>query len=113
MRRIFAHAEYILPQPSCGGSLRRQRRFYAQILMALPVFTATLSPSLQRHGLNRLAALDPPKPVVRYERATPSEVLHLDTKSLAVFSNPVSSPPAIVSIATQAPHLPPTLPPRL
>jgi transposase InsO family protein len=70
-------------------ALRRQRRAYAQILMVLPVSKATLSRVLQRHGLNRLAALDPPKPPVRrYERATPGELLHLDIKKLGRFHQP-------------------------
>src|SRR5882672_9050303 len=69
--------------------LRRQRRSYAQILMVLPISKAALSRILQRHGLNRLAALDPPKPpVVRYERATPGELLHLDIKKLGRFLQP-------------------------
>ena len=70
-------------------ALRRQRRSYAQILMVLPISKASLSRILQRHGLNRLAALDPPKPpVVRYERATPGELLHLDIKKLGRFHQP-------------------------
>ena len=70
-------------------TLRRQRRSYAQILMVLPISKASLSRILQRHGLNRLAALDPPKPpVVRYERAAPGELLHLDIKKLGRFHHP-------------------------
>ena len=70
-------------------SLRRQRRSYAQILMVLPISKASLSRILQRHGLNRLASLNPPKPpVVRYERATPGELLHLDIKKLGRFTHP-------------------------
>jgi len=70
-------------------TLRRQRRSYAQILMVLPISKASLSRILQRHGLNRLASLDPPKPpVVRYERATPGELLHLDIKKLGRFHQP-------------------------
>ena len=69
--------------------LRRQRRSYAQILMALPISKASLSRILQRHGLNRLSSLEPPKPpVLRYERATPGELLHLDIKKLGRFSHP-------------------------
>ena len=45
-------------------TLRRQRRSYAQMLMVLPISKASLSRILQRHGLNRLASLDPPKPPV-------------------------------------------------
>ena len=70
-------------------TLRRQRRSYAQILMALPISKASLSRILQRHGLNRLSSLQPPKPpVLRYERATPGELLHLDIKKLGRFSHP-------------------------
>src|SRR5262245_50847352 len=64
-------------------ALRRQRRSYAQILMVLSVSKATVSRVLQRHGLNRLASLDPPRPpVVRFERSVPGELLHLDIKKL-------------------------------
>ena len=70
-------------------ALRRQRRSYAQILMVLPISKASLSRILQRHGLNRLAALDPPKPpVLRYERDAPGELLHLDIKKLGRFHQP-------------------------
>ena len=70
-------------------ALRRQRRSYAQILMVLPISKASLSRILQRHGLNRLRSLEPPKPpVVRYERAIPGELLHLDIKKLGRFSQP-------------------------
>lgn len=70
-------------------ALRKQRRSYAQILMVLPISKASLSRILQRHGLNRLSALAPPKPpVVRYERATPGELLHLDIKKLGRFHQP-------------------------
>lgn len=70
-------------------ALRRQRRSYAQILMVLPISKASLSRILRRHGLNRLRSLEPPKPpVIRYERATPGELLHLDIKKLGRFHQP-------------------------
>lgn len=70
-------------------TLRKQRRSYAQILMVLPISKASLSRILQRHGLNRLRSLEPPKPpVLRYERATPGELLHLDIKKLGRFAHP-------------------------
>jgi transposase InsO family protein len=43
---------------------------------------ATVSRCMKRLGLSRLKSLDPPVPVVRYERAAPGELLHLDTKKL-------------------------------
>lgn len=42
----------------------------------------TVSRCMKRLGLSRLASLEPPTPVVRYERAAPGELLHLDTKKL-------------------------------
>ncbi len=70
-------------------ALRRQRRSYAQILSVLTVSKATLSRVLRRHGLHRLAALEPPKPPVqRYERAHPGDLLHLDIKKLGRFARP-------------------------
>ncbi len=69
--------------------LRRQHRSYAQMLMVLPISKASLSRILKRHGLNRLSSLEPPKPpVMRYERATPGELLHLDIKKLGRFHHP-------------------------
>jgi len=70
-------------------ALRRQRHSYAQILMVLPISKASLSRILQRHGLHRRAALDPPKPpIVRYEREAPGDLLHLDIKKLGRFHQP-------------------------
>src|SRR5438067_6739174 len=71
-------------------ALRRERRSYAQILLVLPaVSKATLSRVLRRHHLNRLSSLEPPKPpALRYERAEPGELLHLDIKKLGRFEQP-------------------------
>jgi transposase InsO family protein len=70
-------------------ALRKQRRSYAQIRMALPISKASLSRILQRHGLQRLSSLAPPKPpVLRYEREHPGELLHLDIKKLGRFTQP-------------------------
>jgi Integrase core domain. len=38
---------------------------------------------MARLGLSRRSALHPPEPIVRYERASPGELLHIDTKRLA------------------------------
>ena len=43
---------------------------------------ATVDRCVKRLGLSRLAWLKPPVPVVRYERAAPGDLLHLDTKTL-------------------------------
>jgi transposase InsO family protein len=43
---------------------------------------STIYAVLRREHVSRLARLEPRPPVVRYERATPGELVHLDTKSL-------------------------------
>jgi transposase InsO family protein len=54
----------------------------------LPLAWATGLPAstvyavLRRHGLARLDRLEPRSPIVRYERARPGELVHLDTKKL-------------------------------
>ena len=71
-------------------ALRRARRTYAHIRVVLPdVSMATLSRVLRRHGLQRLAALDPPRPApLRYEYPTPGGLLHLDIKKPGRFEQP-------------------------
>jgi transposase InsO family protein len=39
-------------------------------------------------GLSRLKSLEPPGPTVRYERDSPGELLHIDTKRLGRFDQP-------------------------
>jgi transposase InsO family protein len=61
---------------------RRQRwssRRIAQYYQ-LPISTAVTE--IRRLGLNRLSSLEPPRPVVRYERERPGELVHLDIKKL-------------------------------
>jgi transposase InsO family protein len=95
--RLGDHSSVPLRQPRKTSAaleaaierLRRQRRTYAQILMAVPVSKATVSRVLRRLGLNRLKSLDPaPAPAVRYERAAPGELIHLDIKKLGRFVRP-------------------------
>lgn len=63
-------------------TLRRRRRTMEQIAQELGVSRATVSRELARAGLSRLASLDPAPMPVRYERETPGELLHIDTKKL-------------------------------
>jgi transposase InsO family protein/transposase-like protein len=44
---------------------------------------STVYALLARAGLGRLDRLEPREPIVRYERARPGELVHLDTKQLA------------------------------
>lgn len=63
-------------------ALRRQRWPLWRIAMQAGRGVATVSRCMKRLGLSRLQALEPPVPVVRYERAAAGELLHIDTKKL-------------------------------
>jgi len=62
--------------------LRRQRWPLWRIAVQARRGIGTVSRCMKRLGLSRLKSLQPPEPVVRYERAAPGELLHLDTKKL-------------------------------
>lgn len=63
-------------------SLRRQRWPQWRIAAETGASLASVSRYLRRIGLARLKSLDPVEPIVRYERAAPGELLHIDTKRL-------------------------------
>ena len=63
-------------------ALRRQRLTLVAIAGQLGLSRATVARICARAGLNRLSKLEPALPVVRYERARPGELLHLDVKKL-------------------------------
>lgn len=63
-------------------SLRRQRWPQWRIAAETEGSLASVSRHLRQIGLARLKSLDPIEPVVRYERAAPGELLHIDTKRL-------------------------------
>ena len=67
---------------------RRSRQTYRQISQQCGIGQSTIARWLQRAGLNRLAALEPAKPVVRYEHPEPGDMLHLDIKKLGRFQRP-------------------------
>jgi transposase InsO family protein len=62
--------------------LRRQRWPLWRIAAQAGRGIGTVSRCMRRLGLSRLKALEPPVPIVRYERAAAGELLHLDTKKL-------------------------------
>ena len=66
-------------------ALRRQRWTGKQIAQTVGVSPATVSRVLKRLGLSRLRDLEPAVPVIRYERKTPGEMIHLDIKKLGRF----------------------------
>lgn len=67
---------------------RQARQTYRQISQTLGVGQSTIARLLRRQGLNRLSALEPPRPIVRYEYAQPGGLLHLDIKKLGRFRRP-------------------------
>jgi transposase InsO family protein len=62
--------------------LRHSRMTGQQIARRLRMPRSTVAAVLKRSGLPRLRDLDPPEPVIRYEREKPGELLHLDVKKL-------------------------------
>ncbi len=63
-------------------ALRQERRTGRFIARKLGVSAATVSRVLRRVHLSRWRELDPPPPVVRYQRERPGELIHLDIKKL-------------------------------
>jgi transposase InsO family protein len=62
--------------------LRRERWSSPRIARELRMPLSTVVLQMRRLGLSRLSRLDPPTPVIRYERSRPGELLHVDTKKL-------------------------------
>ena len=62
--------------------LRRQRLSALQIARQTGLPVSTVVTVQRRLGLNRLARLTPPIPVIRYEWPAPGDLLHLDVKKL-------------------------------
>lgn len=62
--------------------LRHKKLVAWAIARQLNLPRSTVGAILRRHGLGRLSALEPKQVVIRYERESPGELLHLDTKRL-------------------------------
>lgn len=61
---------------------RRQRLPLWRIAREAGRSLATVARHVARMGLSRLPALQPPEPIIRYERESAGELLHIDTKRL-------------------------------
>ena len=68
--------------------LRRLRMPMRRIAELVGRSVSTVSRWLVRMGLSSLKALDPVRPVVRYEHIAPAEMLHMDTKKLGRIVRP-------------------------
>jgi transposase InsO family protein len=68
--------------------LRRCRMSSVQIAKKLELPRSTVSRIVQRAGLSRVASLELPVEVQRYEWKRPGDLLHLDVKKLARFRRP-------------------------
>ncbi len=66
--------------------LRRSKMTGAQIAAGLRLPRSTVARILSRAGMGRLKYLEPPIPIVRYERDRPGDLLHLDVKKLGRFN---------------------------
>lgn len=61
---------------------QRERLTCRQIAQRIGRSVSTVARVLSRAGLSRLRSLDPPPPVIRYERDAAGELLHVDVKKL-------------------------------
>jgi transposase InsO family protein len=68
--------------------LRRERWTGVRIAQATGLSRATVSRILTRLGLNKASSLQPQPPVLRYERDSPGDLLHIDIKKLARIVKP-------------------------
>jgi transposase InsO family protein len=64
------------------AALRRVRLTGMEIAELLAMAPSTVSAILARIGLGRLAALEPPEPARRYEKARAGQLVHIDVKKL-------------------------------
>ncbi len=68
--------------------LRRLRMPMRRIAELVGRSVSTIGRLLARLGLSSLKALDPVRPIVRYEHVAPGEMLHIDTKKLGRIVRP-------------------------
>ena len=85
----------VCPQRSCASKIERavrlrktQRLTYERIAQRVGLSRSAVARACKAAGAARLPALQDAVPVKRYERASPGELLHLDTKKLHRFDRP-------------------------
>ena len=81
------HCPHRTPQTQVAEieRLRRERMTGPRIARTLGMARSTVGAVLRRLGLGRLSSLEAKPPIVRYERARPGEMIHLDIKKLGRF----------------------------
>jgi len=62
--------------------LRRARQSFWKIAAKVELNPATVARIGKSMGLSRLSSLDPKPQIIRYERSSPSEMIHIDIKKL-------------------------------
>ncbi len=72
----------------CIEQLRRLRMPMRRIAQLVGRSVSTVARWLARLGLSSLKALDPVRPIVRYEHIAPGDMLHMDTKKLGRIVRP-------------------------
>ena len=80
-----------LPEAAVAAILHLRRTLRltgAEIARKLGLARSTVARWLRRANLGRLAQIDPPGPVRRYQRDRPGELIHLDIKKLGRFDRP-------------------------
>ena len=85
----------VCPQRSCASKIERavrlrrtQRLTYERIAERVGLSRSVIAPACKVDDAAKLPTLQDAPPVVRYERASPGELLHLDTKKLHRFDRP-------------------------
>lgn len=68
--------------------LRRLRLTIRAVAQSVNAPASTVRRALASAGLSRLPPLEPPKPIQRYEREAPGDLLHLDIKKLGRIIRP-------------------------
>lgn len=63
-------------------SLRRERWSQWRIAQHAGRALSTISRAMKAVGLSRLSSLEPPVPIIRYEKELPGELIHIDIKKL-------------------------------
>jgi transposase len=71
-------------QEDAVEAMRRKRMPFWKIAAKVGLSRATAARIGKARGLSLLSALEPEKPVIRYEKEAPGDMIHIDIKRLAV-----------------------------